>query len=283
MTPWLAIVIPAYRSAAYLPACLASVEAAATGVIETIVVNDGSDDAVGAIAATWAAADPAYRRVVTHARRRGLAAARNSGLAEATAPWILWLDSDNVLSPDTLQLLASWMAQDPATDLWIIPAALINDAGQRIGTFYGDKVPWNPIDLLAARPAQILLGNVFDAFAATRRARLPTPCWDETLPYLEDWDLWIRLLFDAKARVGMLPQETGGYRVRAASLSAAFDDRNPAYHDVWIRIFAKILRDRPELPALVRQAVWQQMMQRRHQWLAATVADASPPPPAGEP
>jgi len=279
--PWLTVIVPIYNAAVYLPACLDSITQAQPqdGNVHTVLVNDASTDPSPAIAQRWVAEDPATRRLVHHATNRGLAASRNTGWAASTTPWLLWLDSDDVLSVDTVSLLSAAIAADPATDLWIVPCARIDDAGHHIGPFYQGELPWNPIAMMQAHPAQILLGNLFGAFAATRRSILPASPWDEQLRILEDWDLWIRLLFLHHARVGMLPRETGGYRRRADSLSTTFREDNPDYHAAWITVYAKILRDLPQLPPDVRRAVGQQLAQRGQQWVTATVAQSAVPSP----
>jgi len=279
--PWLTIIVPIYNTAVYLPACLDSITQAHVqdGSVHTVLVNDASTDTSPAIAQRWVAEDPTARRLVHHTTNRGLAASRNTGWAASTTPWLLWLDSDNRLSVDTVRLLAEAMAQDPTTDIWIVPSALMNESGQRIGRFYGDQVPWNPITVMQSHPAQLLLGNLVDAFVATRREILPESPWDEQLRILEDWDLWIRLLFQQHARIGMLPGETGAYRLRDQSLSTTFREDNPDYHAAWITVYAKILRDLPQLPPDVRRAVGQQLVQRGQQWVTATVAQSAVPSP----
>jgi len=279
--PWLTVIVPIYNTAVYLPDCLDSITQAQPqdGSVHAVLVDDASTDPSSAIAQSWVAEDPATRRLVHHATNRGLAASRNTGWAASTTPWLLWLDSDNHLWADTVTMLAEAIAQDPATDIWVIPSALINAQGQRIGRFYGDKVPWNPITVMQSQPAQLLLGNLVDAFAATRRAILPESPWDEQLRILEDWDLWIRLLFQQHARIGMLPGETGAYRVRTQSLSTTFCEDNPDYHAAWITVYAKILRDLPQLPPDVRRAVGQQFAQRGQQWVTASVAQSAMPIP----
>lgn len=274
--PWLTVIVPIYNTAGYLPAGLDSITYAQSqdGSVRTVLVNDASSDASAAIAQQWVAEEPATRRLVHHATNRGLAASRNTGWAASTTPWLLWLDSDDMLSFDTVSLLSATIAADPTTDLWIVPCARIDDAGHHIGPFYQGELPWNPIAMMQAHPAQILLGNLFGAFAATRRAILPVKPWDEQLRMLEDWDLWIRLLFHHHARIGMLPGETGAYRLRDHSLSTTFREDNPDYHAAWITVYAKILRDLPQLPPDVRRAVGQQLAQRGQQWVAATVQQA---------
>lgn len=274
---WLTIVVPAYNTERYVPDCLASIAAVQheDSGIGAIAVDDGSDDRTRTFLQTWALEDPARRLVLCHPHNRGLAASRNTGWAACTTPWVLWLDSDNVLSPDTTQLLAQAIASDPSTDLWIVPPGLIDATGRRFGAFYGDHVSWNPIQVMQHHPEQLLIGNLFDAMTATRRSVLPAPPWDEQLWALEDWDLWIRLLFHQQARVGMLPQETGGYRIRDGSLIRAFQANNPRYHAAWITVYAKILRDLPHLPPEARQAVAQQLQQRGAQWVATTMVSSS--------
>lgn len=88
--PDLAVVIPAYNEARYLPDCLAALRGALAGAgvaAETIVADDGSTDG------TADAARAAGVRVV-RAGARNIAAARNAGAAAAGAPFLLFLDAD---------------------------------------------------------------------------------------------------------------------------------------------------------------------------------------------
>ena len=82
------IVVPAYGDAERLARCLAPM----AGKVPVIVVDDGSPDgaAIAAVAARLGA------RYVRHARNRGAAAARNTGLELAATPLIAFLDSDCV-------------------------------------------------------------------------------------------------------------------------------------------------------------------------------------------
>ncbi len=84
------VVIPAYNAATFLGEAIESVFAQDGPALEVIVVDDGSTDATGAVAASFAEV-----RVIAQANG-GIAAARNTGLREASAPVVAFLDADDI-------------------------------------------------------------------------------------------------------------------------------------------------------------------------------------------
>ncbi len=98
----LSIVIPIYRVEQYLPACLDSVLLPGREDYEIICVDDGSPDRSGQIAEDYAAGYPGLIRVI-HQENGGLGAARNTGLKAAEGEFLLFLDSDDSLSPGALE------------------------------------------------------------------------------------------------------------------------------------------------------------------------------------
>ena len=115
--------IPTWNRAALLARAVASVltqPSADAATVEIIVVDDGSTDDTGVVL-----------EGLTHDQRvrsfrqptnRGVAAARNVGIRAATGSWIVLLDSDNALLPDTLpQLLAT-----------------LSDLPSQVGIFWGN-------------------------------------------------------------------------------------------------------------------------------------------------
>jgi glycosyltransferase involved in cell wall biosynthesis len=95
----ISVIIPARNGATTLPECLQalSTQEDPGEPWEVIVVDDGSEDNTGAIAAEWDA------RLIRHSRSRGAGAARNSGLAEARGELIFFTDADCVPTPNWLR------------------------------------------------------------------------------------------------------------------------------------------------------------------------------------
>jgi len=94
------IVIPCYRQAHFLAAAVDSALAQDYAALEVVVVDDGSPDETGRIAASYAARDPRVRWVAQP--NRGLARARNAGLDASTGDYVVFLDADDLLLPGAI-------------------------------------------------------------------------------------------------------------------------------------------------------------------------------------
>lgn len=109
----LAVIVPAYRCASTLHACLAGLQASdlPRSQWELVVVDDGSGDDTAQVAARVA------DRVVTIADGpRGPASARNAGAAVTRAPILVFVDADVVVAPATLRQLAVHLESGGVTD-----------------------------------------------------------------------------------------------------------------------------------------------------------------------
>lgn len=104
------MIVPCYNAAPFVAETLASVLAQTLSDWEMIVVNDGSsDDSVGRIQPFLS--DPRIRLI--HQSNQGVCAARNMGLAESRAPYVVFLDADDLLTPDALHQKHSALEQYP--------------------------------------------------------------------------------------------------------------------------------------------------------------------------
>lgn len=105
----ISIVIPAYNIQNYLGATLDSVLAQTYRNLEIIVVNDGSSDATGPVADSYAAKDSRVR--VIHKENGGVTSARLRGVAEATGAYIGFADGDDYVEPQMYQRLMENLLQ----------------------------------------------------------------------------------------------------------------------------------------------------------------------------
>lgn len=103
MTANISVVIPVYNVEKYLRRCVDSVINQTYSSLEIILVDDGSPDQCPVICDEYAEQDKRIK--VIHKTNGGLASARNAGMKVATGKYLFFVDSDDWLDPDGLQLL----------------------------------------------------------------------------------------------------------------------------------------------------------------------------------
>ena len=130
----LSVIIPVYNTREYLTACLDSVLVPEGGDYEILIVNDGSTDDSGAIAAEYARRHPGLVRVIT-TENGGLGAARNVGLENAAGDYLLFLDSDDCLEKGALGDMLPLL--DGSFDIGIFDIVQVNPAGDPVGHLSG--------------------------------------------------------------------------------------------------------------------------------------------------
>jgi CDP-glycerol glycerophosphotransferase (TagB/SpsB family)/glycosyltransferase involved in cell wall biosynthesis len=120
--PRISVVVPAYQVQAYLGECLESVLGQSFRDIEVIAVDDCSPDGSGAIMDGFAHKD-ARVRVLHLPENLGLGRARNAGMEQATGDYLLFLDSDDTLTPGALQAIADRLDATADPDVLIFDYA----------------------------------------------------------------------------------------------------------------------------------------------------------------
>jgi len=103
MRPKISIIIPMYNVEKYLRRCLDSVQNQTFPDWQAICVDDGSPDKSGAIAEEYAKRDKRF--IVLHKENGGLSDARNFGMPKATGEYIMFLDSDDFIHPQTMEIV----------------------------------------------------------------------------------------------------------------------------------------------------------------------------------
>ncbi len=110
MLPKITIIIPIYNVEKYLCRCLDSVKNQTFTQYQAILIDDGSLDKSGKIAENYASIDKRF--VVVHKKNGGVSAARNDGLDMATGKYIMFLDSDDCIHPQTMEILYTLAEQE---------------------------------------------------------------------------------------------------------------------------------------------------------------------------
>lgn len=99
----ISVIVPVYNAEKYLPQCIDSILAQTYTDFELIIVDDGSTDRSGQICDEYK--DKDSRVYVVHQENRGVSAARNAGIDMAKGEYIAFVDSDDFIHNQMLELL----------------------------------------------------------------------------------------------------------------------------------------------------------------------------------
>jgi glycosyltransferase involved in cell wall biosynthesis len=202
------VVIPCYDQARFLGEAIESVLAQTYRDFEVIVVNDGSPDDTEAVVAPYC--DDAGVRYVRQANA-GVSAARNAGLRESRGDLVVFLDADDRLLPQALEIGVEALASHPdCAFVWGHCSLMAVD-----GTF----IPSNPKPRIMSEHYSVLLrnnyirtpGSVMYRSAILREIN----GFEESLRGPEDYDLHLRIT--RKWPVYCHDQPTTEYRVHPTS------------------------------------------------------------------
>jgi mycofactocin system glycosyltransferase len=236
------IVVPVYQRPDLLDACLASLRAR-TPQVRIIVVDDASpDEAVGDVARAHGAT------LIRHPVNRGPAAARNTGLAAASAPIVAFVDADCAVTSGWLDPLVGHF-DDPrvaAVAPRIRPRSDSTDLLPRY-ELTRSALDMGPRPELVANGAP--LGYLPSAALLVRRTALEHKGFDEELRVGEDVDLVWRLT-DAGSLVRYEPESVVTHEIRPQFLDWA------GRHFAYGTSAAELDRRHPRRLAPARLSLW---------------------------
>lgn len=115
VSPRFSIIVPIYNVEPYVSMTLRSLQSQTFTDFEVIAVDDGSTDGSGAVLDYYAASDSRIR--VIRQKNSGVSAARNAGLENARGEWVMFVDGDDALRCDALQLLSDCILRHPSVDM----------------------------------------------------------------------------------------------------------------------------------------------------------------------
>ncbi|MDQ0991214.1 bifunctional glycosyltransferase family 2 protein/CDP-glycerol:glycerophosphate glycerophosphotransferase [Streptomyces sp. V3I7] len=129
--PRFSVIVPAYKVQAYLHECLDSVLSQSYPDLELIAVDDCSPDACGAIIDEYAARD-ARVRPLHLPENQGLGRARNAGMELARGDYLVFLDSDDTLTPHALRSIADRVKETGEPDVLVYDYARTYWTGEAV-------------------------------------------------------------------------------------------------------------------------------------------------------
>ncbi len=194
MSAEVSVIIPTYNRAGFVFAAIDSVIAQRAANFELIVVDDGStDDTWRELERTAAAAQAEHANrlsmQIVRTKNRGVAAARNTGGALASAPLVAFLDSDDIWGPDKLARQIEYMRAHPEyvisqTDEWWLRNGGRVNPGLRHRKAAGD-IFIDSLRTSLVTPSTVLMqAPLFREIGG----------FDEDFIAAEDYDLWLRIL-----------------------------------------------------------------------------------------
>ena len=106
----ISIIVPVYNVEEYLEECLTSIQHQTFTDIEVILVNDGSTDRSKEICERYCQQDSRFKLI--NQKNQGLSVARNRGVIESIGEYIMFVDSDDVVKENIVEVLLSYMKED---------------------------------------------------------------------------------------------------------------------------------------------------------------------------
>jgi glycosyltransferase involved in cell wall biosynthesis len=141
MSPIVSVITPTKTRARLLCETMDSVQAQTFEDWEHIIVDDGSDDDTADEVAQRSAGDPRIRYMRRSGEKTGANVCRNIGLREARGELIVFLDSDDLLRPDSLRRRVEVMRNNRDLEFAVFQAAVFENLRDDLGVIYHPQTP----------------------------------------------------------------------------------------------------------------------------------------------
>jgi len=266
-SPEVSIVIPTYNRARYVREAVESALSQTFRDLEVIVVDDGSTDGTRGALGSLIDRVRYFRQ-----ENRGLAAARNTGIARARGRYVAFLDSDDRLEPRMVDEVLRTFREHPDAGAVFVAEREVDEDGRPTGRLHTKRTPGVRFSTagMLSRDTGVGCGRP----PVVRREWLEQlGGFDESFPSAVDCEMWIRYSF----RVPMVlnPEPLVLRRTHPGHLSGdrALNARQ------WLRILDRLRREHPECvrahPRVYRRALGKENLRLGRELLGR--ATGSPP------
>jgi glycosyltransferase involved in cell wall biosynthesis len=207
--PKVSVVMSVYNGERHLRQAVDSILCQTFTDFEFIIVDDGSTDRTPEILANYAD----ERLVVIRQPHAGLSSALNRGIQIASAPYIARMDADDIALPERLEQQLAYLEAHPEVGLLGSWVYLINEQGEIIGQLSF------PTDSNEIRRRMIVRNLLIHPTVMMRRELvIKAGLYDKDCRYVEDYDLWFRML--SLCLIANLPIPLLKYRISETATTA---------------------------------------------------------------
>lgn len=202
----ISIIIPVYNQADKLSRCLESIlnqtiltsphpsPSQGEGVLEVIIVNDGSTDDVSDRIKNYplrrSFSEASELRIknfkVINQENSGSNPARNRGAKEASGEYIIFCDADIIMKPEMLEVMLYTLKKNPQAS-YAYSSFKYGWKSFKLWPFDAEKLKTMPY----IHTTSLIRRETFPGFSAKGG---PAFGWDESIERLQDWDLWLTML-----------------------------------------------------------------------------------------
>ena len=211
-SPLVSIIIPTYNHAQFLESAIDSVRAQTVENWEVIVVNNFSQDNTTELVSSY---KDKRIRLVNFANNGNIASSRNKGIELTNAPYVAFLDSDDLWYPEKLSRCLHLLQQ--GYDLVCNSEAWVKQGSERRVVHYGPQAR-------ASYKSLLLEGNCLSTSAVVVRRELLVCAGgfstQQEFITAEDYELWLKLA-RLGAKFGFLREVLGEYLIHEGNQSRA--------------------------------------------------------------
>ena len=227
--PLISIIIPSYNRADIIAETLSSVKQQTYPHWECLVVDDHSTDATHEIVTEFCQQEKRFTYRVNEITK-GAQGSRNTGLQHAKGDFLLFLDSDDILTASCLTQRISVAAENRGYDFYCFPTGVFKKQ------LYDSNLVWNILNKEANDLFRFVSGDMpwhtsGVLWKASTQKKLAG--WDEALLCGQDWDMHLRSLLLPFVNYFKVPDEAlyidTYYRDDADRVSIARKDTHPLH------------------------------------------------------